>query len=69
LKLAKYSIYFKVKEYVKLYFIPLDVCMVFMVLRSKYLNGRGSGCPTYRMLEPGRVLSAVLYLGCMDSGG
>jgi len=40
-----------------------------MVLRSKYLNGRGSGCPTYRVLEPAGVLIAVLYLGCMDSKG
>jgi hypothetical protein len=62
LKLAKCSIYFKVKKKVKLFFIPLDVCMVF---RSKYLNGKGSGCPAYRMLEPGGGLSAVLYLGCM----
>jgi len=66
MKLAKNSIYLKVKERVKLYFIPL---YVFMVLRPKYLNGRGSGCPTYRMFEPGKVLNAILYLRCTDSKG
>jgi len=41
---------------VKLYFIPLYIVMV---LRAKYLNGRGSGCPTYRTLEPGKVIYAL----------
>jgi hypothetical protein len=27
-----------------------------MVLRAKYLNGRGSGCPAYKMFEPGKVI-------------
>jgi len=35
LKLAKNLIYFKVKEWVRLYFIPL---YVFMVLRAKHLD-------------------------------
>jgi hypothetical protein len=34
---------------------------VFMALRAKYLNGRGSGCPTHRMLEPGWVLKVIPY--------
>jgi hypothetical protein len=58
-------IYFEVKECVKLYFIiPLYIAMV---LRAKYLNGRGSGYPTYRTLQPGKVLNAIPYKGCMDS--
>jgi len=40
-----------------------------MALKVKYLNDRGCCCPTYRMLEPDWVLSAFLYLGCMDSKG
>jgi hypothetical protein len=40
-----------------------------MALRPKYLNGRGSSCPTYRMLESRGVVSAVLYLGHTDSKG
>jgi hypothetical protein len=38
-----------------------------MALRVKCLNGRVCGCPTYRTLEPGRVLSAIVYLGSMES--
>jgi len=40
-----------------------------MVLRAKYLNYSGSGCPVYRTLEPGKVLNAILYLQCTDSKG
>jgi hypothetical protein len=36
-------------------------------MRAKYLNGSGSGCPTYNTLEPGKVINAVPYIGCMDS--
>jgi hypothetical protein len=48
MKLAKNSIYFKVKEWVKLYFILL---YVFTVMRAKYANARGSGCPLDRCLS------------------
>jgi len=34
----------------------------FTALRVKYSNDRGSGCPTYWMLEPCWVLNVVLYL-------
>jgi len=30
-----------------------------MVLRAKYLNGRGSDCPMYRKLEAGKVTYAM----------
>jgi len=46
MKLAKNYIYFKAKECVK--------------LRAKYLNGRGSDCPTYRMLEAGSYICRVI---------
>jgi len=48
---------------VKLYFIALYIVMV---LRAKYLNGRGSSCPTYRTLKPGKVIYALpshIYIG------
>ena len=39
---------------------------IYMALRAKYLSRRGSGSPTYRMLEPHGVLKAILYLGRID---
>jgi len=38
-----------------------------MALRAQYLNGRGSGCHMYKMLEPGKIINAIPYIGCMES--
>jgi len=40
-----------------------------MALRMRYLNGRDTGGPTCRTLEPGRTFNAVLNIGCKDPKG
>jgi len=40
-----------------------------MAMTATYVNGRKSGCPTYRTLKLGGVLNAIPYLGRMDSRG
>ena len=47
------------EEGVRLYFTPLYIVVA---LRVKYLIGRGSGCRTYRMLEPGGILNFFLCM-------